>query len=118
VSAIANFHPVIISDLSPENLRTHFEAHPMERFPVVVDGELKGILTRKETTLALAEKRALKLDAVVTCRTNQTIRELQGLLIESTSQLVVVLDASGKVLGVVTLHDLLRAEVALGKNSS
>jgi CIC family chloride channel protein len=118
VSAIANFHPVIISDLSPENLRTHFETHPMERFPVVVGNELKGILTRKETTSALAEKRAFKLDAVVTCRTNQTIRELQGLLIESTSQLVVVLDASGKVLGVVTLHDLLRAEVALGKNSS
>jgi CBS domain-containing protein len=54
--------------------------------------------------------------AAATCLREQTIRDLQRLLIESASQFVVVLDrVDGKVLGLVTLHDLLRAEVEKGK---
>ena len=52
------------------------------------------------------------LDSVVVCHPGQSIRDLQSLLIESTTNFVIVSDASGeKVFGVVTLHDLLRAEV-------
>ena len=80
-------------------------------------GVLNGILTRKEAEAALAEKRPPKCEATVTCLPQQTIRELQGLLIESTSQVVVVLDQPrGQVLGLVTLHDLLRAEVSMSKD--
>jgi CIC family chloride channel protein len=74
------------------------------------------VLTRKEAENALAEKRAPKLDAAVTCLSNHTIRELQSLLIESTALMVVLLDQpKGKILGLITLHDLLRAEVSIAK---
>ena len=57
-----------------------------------------------------------RLERATTCRREETIRDLQRLLIESASQFVVVLDRpDGKILGLVTLHDLLRAEVEKGK---
>ena len=66
--------------------------------------------------LAQTEHREPRLEPATTCLREQTIRDLQHLLIESASQFVVVLDRpDGKVLGLVTLHDLLRAEVEKGK---
>jgi CIC family chloride channel protein len=74
------------------------------------------VLTRKEAESAIAEKRAPRLESAVTCLPHQTIRELQSLLIESSSLLVIVLDEpKGRMLGLVTLHDLLRAEVNIAK---
>jgi len=88
------------------------KAHPYQRFPVTKAGKLAGILTRKEAEAALAEKRLPRLEPARTCLPGQTIRQLAVLLIESTTHLVVLADAEGQnVLGLVTLHDLLRAEV-------
>ena len=44
-------------------------------------------------------------------RPDQTIRDLQTLLIDSTTQFVVVPTRRARVQGVITLHDLLRAQV-------
>jgi CIC family chloride channel protein len=112
VSAIANFRPVVAGDLDPAEIRKLLQAHPYQRFPVATAGRLAGILTRKEAEAALAEKRLPRLEAATTCLPGQTIRQLQALLIESSTGLVVLTAADGQaVLGVVTLHDLLRAEV-------
>ena len=79
---------------------------------------MAGILTRKEAEAALAEKRLPRLETAITCLPGQSIRLLQALLIESSTQLVVLTDAEGQnVLGLVTLHDLLRAEVEKAKAS-
>lgn len=119
VSAIANFHPVIISDLTSARLQEFLQAHPFQRFPVVQENNLAGMLTRKEAESALAQNRPPKLDAAATCAPSQTIGELQGLLIESSTLLAVLLDQpGGRVLGLVTLHDLLRAEASIAKGSS
>ncbi|HWD17848.1 MAG TPA: chloride channel protein [Verrucomicrobiae bacterium] len=117
VSAIANFHPVIAPGVAPEALATLLRDHPQQRFPVVMQDTLAGILTRREAELALAEKRTPKLDKAVVCQPQRTIGELQSLLIESASLLVVVVDAQERILGLVTLHDLLRAETALAKGN-
>ncbi len=118
VSAIANFQPVIIGDLSPAKLQEQLAAHPYQRFPVVRDKQLLGMLTRKEAEVALAENRAPKLETAVTCLPTQSISELQNLIIESSTLVVVVLDhGGGRVLGLVTLHDMLRAEASMAKNS-
>ena len=116
VSAIANFRPVLLGDLSAAQLAASLKAHPYQRFPVVRDGALAGILTRKEAESAIVERRPPKLETAVTCLPTQSVRELQSLLIESTALMVVLLDEpEGKVLGVVTLHDLLRAEVSAAR---
>ena len=112
VSAIANFRPVIIRDLVPAKLQDVLKVHPYQRFPVVQGDKLTGILTRREAEAALRDNRAPKLENATTCLPHQTVRKLQGLLVESPSNFVVLVDDDGgKILGVITLHDLLRAEV-------
>ena len=116
VSAIASFQPVTLRSLDAAEIEPMLKAHPYQRFPVEQNDRLAGILTRKEAGLALVENRAPKLERATTCLREQTIRDLQHLLIESTSHFVVVLDRpDGKVIGLVTLHDLLRAEVSVAK---
>jgi len=117
VSAIANFQPVVVpNDSAPAELRQVFDGHPYQRFPVVKNGALVGILTRREGEAALAQGRPPKYEPAITCLPSQTIRELQGRLVESTSLITVLLDQpGGKVLGLITLHDLLRAQAAMAK---
>jgi CIC family chloride channel protein len=117
VSAIASFQPVTLHKLDASEIGTALKAHPYQRFPVEQNGKLTGILTRKEAESSLAERRPPRLERPTTCLRGQTISDLQRLLIESTSQFVVVLDrADGQIIGLVTLHDLLRAEVEKGRS--
>ena len=111
VGGILTDQPIVLPVLAPAVIQQTLKVHPYERFPVVQDGKPTGILTRKEALAALAEKRPPKLEPVTTCRADQTIRDLQSLLIHSSTQFVVVVDDNGAVQGVITLHDLLRAEV-------
>ena len=94
------------------------KTHAFACFPVMQAGELAGIATRAELTGALAEKRAPKLGPIIRCEPRQTIRELQARLIESPTGMALVCDAaSGKLLGLVTLHDLLRAQINAAQSS-
>jgi CIC family chloride channel protein len=116
VSAIANFKPVSLSNLEREEIQEILKK-PYSRFPVLKESKLCGILTRKEAESALAENREPTLERATTCQPNQSIRELHTLLIESPTHFVVLCDETReKVLGVVTLHDLLRAEVQKASN--
>ena len=116
VSAIANFSPVIIKDLSPEVLSEVLEAFPYLRFPVVVNKEIKGVITREEAKEALEEQREPELAPLIICAPSQSIRELQYSLIESATGLVGLVDPGAKrLIGIVTLHDLLRREVEITK---
>jgi len=114
VSAIANFHPVIISALAENELRKMLAAHPYRQFPVVCEGKLQGVLTREEAEKSLAEKQVPKLLPATACLREHTIGKLQQLLIASDNEFVVVLDQpAGHVVGLVTLHDLLRAQTMM-----
>lgn len=118
VSAIANFKPVLLKELQPEALQKLLDEHPYQQFPVVPDGKLRGVLTRKEATAALAEKRLPALSPATCCQRGDTVSRLQMLLIESDTLFVIVLDRpDGEVIGLVTLHDLLRAESALAQQA-
>ena len=118
VSAIANFHPVVIASLDEAELRRMLTAHPYQQFPFVREGKLQGVLTRAEMEKALATNSAPKLQPATSCLREETIGKLQNLLIESNTQFVVVLDcAEGLVVGLVTLHDLLRSQTMMAQRS-
>ena len=88
--------------------------HPYQRFPVLEGGKLVGILTRKAAETSLKSGGSPSLEPAKYCQRNQTIKEIQQLLIESTTGVVIVVDeGSENILGIITLHDLLRAQVAL-----
>jgi len=117
VSAIANFQVVLVEDLGRAALQETLK-HPYQRFPAVQDGRLAGILTRPVAEAAVAGHSSPKLEPAITCLRGQNIRDLQQLLIESPTQCVVVLDREGgKVVGLVTLHDLLRAQASMAQKA-
>ena len=118
VSAIASFQPVLPRALGRAEIQDLLRDHPYQRFPVEQNGVLAGILTRKEAAAALAENRPPKLEPASICLRGQTIGDLQQLLIASSTQFVVVLDRpGGRIVGLVTLHDLLRAEMEKGRDA-
>lgn len=119
VSAIAHFEPVMMTDLSPEGMRKVLRESPYAQFPVMVDGELQGVLSRTEAERAILEKCAPDLQPAEICPPSEKIRDVQNVLITAPSGLVILKDRTmEKVLGIVTLHDLLRAEVAMTKDQT
>ena len=121
VSAIANFTPVILSteDLAPDRLPALLVAHPhYERFPVVgSDDKPPGIVVRTEAEAALQAGYPATVHDAPTCLREQSVGEAQTVLIESPQGMVLLLDGpAGKVVGLLTLHDLLRAQDSLAKD--
>jgi CIC family chloride channel protein len=114
VSAIAHFNPIVIEDLSELGLEEILKKHPYRHFPVVQNGKLTGIAPRTEVEASIFEHRPLKLEPALTCLPGQSLRDSQSTLIESTTGMIVLSDKSTeKVLAVVTLHDVLRAQVMM-----
>jgi CIC family chloride channel protein len=116
VSTVANFQPISIDSLERSKVREALDSFPYSNFPVLLNGRLAGILSRKEAEAALKENRSPSLLKVPTCLPAQSIRDVEMLLIESPAQVVLLRDHDdGKILGLMTLHDLLRAEVAFAQ---
>jgi len=119
VSAIANFKPVVIEALEEESLKELLTASPYRHFPVVKNNLLQGIAARTELERALFEHRPPRLEPAVTCLPGDRIREVQDLLIESSTGVVMLTDKPGGTpLGLVTLHDLLRAQLEMSERES
>jgi CBS domain-containing protein len=119
VSALASPAPVVARAWDAKALENLLHQHPYSRFPVVMDGKVTGILLREEARQALAQHRTPALQPATCCGPEDPVRTVQTLLLESPTGMVVVWDpARQEVTGVVTLHDLLRAEMALADHQA
>jgi CIC family chloride channel protein len=115
ISAIATFKPVAVTDQSSQAMTLLLAEHPYRYFPVVLKDRLEGMASREEIAAAIANHRPVKADPVPTARPGDTIRDSQALLIESSTGTIIISDAAdGTPLGIVTLHDVMRAQVAMG----
>ena len=80
------------------------------------DGRLKGIALQAEIAAAPEEQRLLNVEEAVTCRTDQSIRKSQTQLIQSATGTLVITDESdSKLLGTMTVHDLVRAQLTVAE---
>lgn len=114
VSAFANRKPVVITELTPEHLRKVLATYPYAGFPVTVDGAVRGVVTRTEVERALRVGTPPNLEGPIVFRADQSLQEVDGLMIQSNTGLFLVADRDGgPITGVFTLHDLLRAQAAL-----
>lgn len=114
VSAIANPRPVVVTDLSAPALRAVVDRYPFAHFPVVREGRLEGIVDRAAIAAALGSGAEPALHKASTCHPDQTVREVGDKFIESPANILVVVDREvGGVVGIITLHDLIRAQAAI-----
>jgi CIC family chloride channel protein len=117
VSAVANFNPLIATDISSDSLTKLFSAHPYQRIPVVLNGTLTGVITRQEAEAAVRENRPARCEPATTCTPGETIRQIEARMVDSGTLLLILTDRpGGQVLGIITLHDLLRAQLSFAKS--
>ncbi len=113
VSHLANPKPVTVDSLKPKRLQVLLQAHPYAQFPVVIAGEVRGILKRDEAVRAIREGRAPALVKATVCRPDISLSEAELSLIESqTGFLVLQAEPGVPLAGILTLHDILRAQQA------
>ncbi len=113
VAQLANPKPVVIPSLELKQIQSVLQNHPYTQFPVLIDGHIRGTLTRAEANRAIREKQPPVLDEATICRPEFSLREVEGQLIESkTGFLLLQEQADGPLVGILTLHDILRAQQA------
>ena len=113
VSHLANPKPVVVASLELKHIQSLLQNHPYTQFPVVIGGQIRGVLTREEATRAIREKRPPALVEATICRPELSLRDVEMQLIESkTGFLLLQEQADGPLVGILTLHDILRAQQA------
>ncbi len=110
VSAIASFTPLILRSLDASVLAEALANSPYGRFIYQGESGPPGIVVRAEAERAVKMKMKVEAYPVPVCLRTEAVREAQQKLVESIHGIAVVVEESGKVVGVVTLHDLLRAQ--------
>lgn len=114
VGSLANTKPIAITSLQPDHVREVLKRHPYRSFPVILQNVVRGVVTRAELQHALVRGVEPVIENAVLCRANQTLAEIEPHLINSPAGLFLVTQRDqGPVTGLFTLHDLLRAQVAL-----
>lgn len=118
VSAIASFKPVALPGNDIHAVQEVLRQHRFQHFPVVNEEQVEGIVSRQEAEAAVAEQRSFHLTPPTECLPHQTIQDLQRMLVEAEMHFVLIVDKpGGRLLAVLTLHDLLRAQMAYaGRN--
>ncbi len=114
VSAIANFRPVVLKTLDPAELGKTAERHAYNYFPVETDGRLRGIVSRKQMLEAAQSGVPPEIQRAATCRPDQTVRDIGDKFMETPSNVLIVVDpGTDAIRGIITLHDLIRAQAAI-----
>ncbi len=111
VSLVLNMRPVVVTDRSPNALREFMVEHRFKAFPVVVDDRYAGVVRRPAMVEAVRQGREPAIEAASLCRADETIQTVADRMVRESSDVAVCVDeATGAVRGIVTLHDLFRAQ--------
>lgn len=112
VRALVNPRPVCCADTDPAALRLLLARHPYARFPLLQPGQPPAVLLRTDIEQALRADRPPGPRPAATCPPDATLRQAEVRFLETDAGMLLVLEPDGRLLGVLTLHDLLRAQVA------
>jgi CIC family chloride channel protein len=118
VSRLATRRAVVAASLDVADLSKLLASHPYERFPVVREGRLDGVLLRDDAARAVKAGTAPVLRPAVVCPPDAPLTEAERLLVESETGMIVLQETpAGPPLGLLTLHDILRTHQAAAENA-
>lgn len=113
LSALATPRPVILETLDETSVRSVVMRYPYRGFPVMEHGGVVGILTRDDAEVLLKTGRAPKLEPAVICHEADSLKQVETKMVENGAPMAVILSADEtRITGILTLHDLLRAQLA------
>ena len=109
VSTLANFSPIFAGSTDRDELKQLCTEHPYQQFPLIMDGQLLGLIDRDEILDGQSAKIAIEpADAIPA---HATIREAVAKMVGNSMSLLVILSATENTpIGIVTLHDVLRRQ--------
>jgi chloride channel protein, CIC family len=112
IGTIAVFEPITVGTTARKDLVPMVEEHPYRFFPLVVANRLEGLIARS-SVLEGSEEHVAPQPAR-TVLPNTPIKEaVHRMVTESANLLVIVADQDGPPIGIVTLHDVLRAQAQI-----
>ncbi len=116
VAVIANWKPVILTDLSVPELQKALTRYPFQIFPVELGGVYAGVALRQEMQNAVRDGHPPQLHDAATGSDTGSIRSLADQMVQSSAPIGILLDAEQcRVIGLVTLHDVLRAQIRIAE---
>ncbi len=114
ISVIANPNLVGLRGLNRKEMKEKLSRYPYNVFPVFSRSKVKGFVTREEIQASLESRQLPDLHSPVFCYSDETVREVGDRFVGSTANALVVLDRKTlSVHGILTLHDLLRAQASI-----
>jgi CBS domain containing-hemolysin-like protein len=109
ISTLANFSPIFASSPDRSELERLCAEHPYQKFPLVMDGQLLGLIDRKE--ILNSKSAQISVEPANAVPAHATIKEAVAKMVGNSMSLLVVLStAEGAPIGIVTLHDVLRLQ--------
>ena len=109
IAVIASFRPVAVEQTDAVALGAILTAHPYQCFPLRVNGRVTGIVTRRHLEDAAAKSVTPTVASATWISPKATVREAERALLESPEHFLCIGDPqTGELIGVLTLHDLLR----------
>jgi CIC family chloride channel protein len=117
ISTLANFSPIFASSTDRDELQRLCAEYPYHQFPLVIDGQLVGLIDRNK--ILNDESSKIEADPAQAIAAQSTISEAVATMVESSISILVVLSTAGNTpIGIVTLHDVLRLQNKLSDSAS
>ncbi len=117
VSTLANFSPIFARSTYRDELQRLCAEYPYQQFPLVIDGQLLGLIDRGE--ILSGQSPELEIERADSIPAHLTIREAVAKMVENSMSLLVVLSTSENIpIGIVTLHDVIRLQNQLSDAAS
>lgn len=113
IGVISNPNIVGLHKLDQNYLQMMIHQYPYNAFPIFLGDQISGIATREQIIESISKKITLEYSKVVFCFSHETVRDVGNRFIESSANVLIVKDISDKITGIITLHDLLRAQAAI-----
>ena len=84
------------------------EREGIDGLPVIDNGELVGIVTKTDITTREGERvKEVMTKEVITAKESASVEEIMALMIENSIDRVPIVDDDGKLVGIITIGDLL-----------
>ena len=117
VSTLANFSPIFANSTDRRELERLCAEHPFQQFPLVIDGQLVGLINRSK--ILSSQSSTIETEPARAIPAHSTIKEAVATMVENSMSLLVVLSTTENTpIGIVTLHDVLRLQNQLSDAAS